>query len=109
MTNSLDAMTGWFATTPMSEYEGAGESIGGDAKPFEQMAFAALEPCGIERCRRLNHLLVIILSDNKLQNNTLVACSNSTLGSERKLPVCRTACQDPATVPLSVEAVPQNG
>jgi hypothetical protein len=72
MTNSLEAMTGWFATTPMSEYERSGQSVGGDGKPGEQALFSAPQMGGVGAS---NHLIVIILSEQQ-QNNTHFECLN---------------------------------
>ena len=83
MTNALGTMTGWLATTPMSEHERAGQSVGGDAKPGEQALFSAPQMGGI---RASNHLIVIILSDNS-KNNPHFACLNPTFSSGSKVPV----------------------
>jgi hypothetical protein len=77
MTNAVGTMTGWFATTPMSEHERAGQSVGGDGQPGEQALLSAPQMGGV---RASNHLIVIILSEQS-KNNPHLAWLNPKFNS----------------------------
>lgn len=67
---AVGTMTRGFAAAPMGQREGAGKSVGGNAKTGKELLFAAAEPGrGFEDI----HLLVIIHTDNK---HKLTSCQS---------------------------------
>ena len=65
MSGPFGTMATWFAATPMGQYQGAGESVRGNAKARQEVAFAAFQGGGLGPCRgvRNGHLKVIIQSE----------------------------------------------
>jgi hypothetical protein len=66
MAFAVGTMTRGFAAAPMGQREGAGKSVGGNAKTGKELLFAAAEP-GDGRSRGFEdiHLLVIIHTEKK--------------------------------------------
>ena len=66
MAFAVGTMTRGFAAAPMGQREGAGKSVGGNAKTGKELLFAAAEP-GDSRSRGFEdiHLLVILHTENK--------------------------------------------
>ena len=66
MAFAVGTMARGFAAAPMGQREGAGKSVGGNAKTGKELLFAAAEPGG-GRSRGFEdiHLLVIIHTENQ--------------------------------------------
>ena len=47
MGGPFGTMAAWFSATPMGQYQGAGESVSGNAETRQESAFAALQGGGL--------------------------------------------------------------
>jgi hypothetical protein len=72
MAFAVGTMTRGFAASPMGQREGAGKSVGGNAKTGKELLLAAAEP-GDRRSRGFEdiHLLVIIHTEQQTEINFL--------------------------------------
>jgi len=65
MSGPVCAVAAWFPATPMGQYQGAGESINGNAEARQEPVFASLQGGGLGPYGRVWvwHLIVIIQSE----------------------------------------------
>jgi hypothetical protein len=78
MAFAVGTMTRRLAAAPMGQREGAGKSVGGNAKTGKELLFAAAEP-GDGRSRGFEdiHLLVIIHTDNTENKQKSTSCPSA--------------------------------
>ena len=113
MAFAVGTMTRGFAAAPMGQREGAGKSVGGNAKTGKELLFAAAEP-GDGRSRGFEdiHLLVIIHTENKHKSTSCQSAVTNDVHSGL-FPVSAEVSHVPKKIPVyptrTPSLPPQNG